>query len=144
MAVSAASWAGNFVGNFITGIENKIPGLQNVVDKMKSIMNQVHQSYNPELPAQTWGKHFVENYASGMKENTTPLETQTNNVKGILSDGVGPNSNIADTNNAGGNKSVVMNFGNINIAKEVDAKNFIDMMKRELTRELQLQQMASI
>lgn len=144
MLADALKWGGGFIGNFISGVEAKIPGLKAAVNTMKSLLNSVHQSYNPELPAQTWGQHFVENYAQGMQQTAPQLATQTQNVKTILTDNFTGNKGVASSGSSSGGGGVVMNFGDIHIAKEVDGEAFIQRMKNAMTREMQLASVGSL
>lgn len=149
MVADALRWGGGFIGNFISGITAKIPGLQAAVNTMKRLLASVHQSYNPELPAQEWGQHFVENYAQGMQQKNPALANQAQGVKTILTDnfsgsGLGSSSTPSQGGAASGGGSVVMNFGDIHIAKEVDGDTFIQKMKDAMTREMQLASVGSL
>lgn len=159
---AATTWGKDLIQNLTSGILGKIPVLSAAIASAKAIMNQIHQSYNPELPAQLWGQHFLENFASGMKDATPKVVLQTENVKtslrrpmlsmigeGNANEAVVPvQSNqsvpVQTGGNGGGQTNVTFNFGDINIAKEVDGDRFIAKMKDQLTREIQLQQLASL
>lgn len=159
---AATNWGAGLIQNLSSGILGKIPVLSSAIASAKAIMNSIHQSYNPELPAKQWGQHFLENFASGMKEATPKVTLETENVKTSLSrpmlsmigegnanEAVVPvQSNqsvpVQTGGNGGGQTNVTFNFGDINIAKEVDGDRFIARMKEQLTREIQLQQLASL
>lgn len=159
---AATNWGAGLIQNLSSGILGKIPVLSSAIASAKTIMNSIHQSYNPELPAKQWGQHFLENFASGMKDAAPKVVLQTENVKTSLSrpmlsmigegnanEAVVPvQSNqavpVQTGGNGGGQTNVTFNFGDINIAKEVDGDRFIARMKEQLTREIQLQQLASL
>ncbi len=67
-AGDAAVWGEDFVKNLGSGMNNNQSWLSSAVDNIKSIMSQVHQSYNPLLPAQLWGQDFVGNISQGLKD----------------------------------------------------------------------------
>lgn len=62
----AIKWGRDFVANITTGMNSNKGLLQNAVTGLANIMSQVHQSYNPLLPAERWGKGFVANLQAGV------------------------------------------------------------------------------
>lgn len=163
-ASAAIVWGQDLIANLSSGVWGKMPLLQSAISKAKELMNSIHQSYNPELPAQLWGQHFLENFSAGMKNSMPKLEVQTQEVKGSLQNNFAQNGELAKviTGNqptlavpasnqtvqpavdSGKQITVNMSFGDVNIAKEVDAESFFTKMEDRLTRAIQLQQLGSI
>lgn len=151
LASAAVSWGANFVESYRGGILQKIPLLQTAVNQLKNIIKQSHQSYNPELPAQTWGSHFIENYVSGINAKMQQLQTATSGVISTLS-GTDIRTPAMATSaipapqaaEIGGGNGINFNFGNISISKAVDGEAFLNDMERRLTRIIQLQGLGSV
>lgn len=81
MANNALIWGREFVTNLQSGIIGKIPFLSSAVSRVASVLNMVHQSYNPLLPAQTWGADFVANYGTGIKGKLPNLNAALGQVE---------------------------------------------------------------
>lgn len=64
---AAIEWGKHLITNFASGVMAGIPALTAAVGVAKLVMNTIHQSYNPELPAQLWGEHFILNFTAGLE-----------------------------------------------------------------------------
>ena len=94
-AGSALEWGQHLIANLSSGIWGKMPVLSTAIAGAQAIMNKIHQSYNPELPAQLWGEHFLENFAAGMKDSAPKVFAQTNEMKAALKAEYGSDGEIS-------------------------------------------------
>lgn len=92
---SAITWGEHLISNLSSGIWGKMPVLDVAIAGAQAIMNMIHQSYNPDLPAQLWGQHFLENFAAGMKDSAPKVFTQTEEMKAALRAEYGSDGDIA-------------------------------------------------
>ena len=83
-ANQSSNWGSHLILNFARGMASSMPALQGQVNEAKAIQNQIHQSYNPELPAKLWGQHLLENFANGMKDTQPKLFAETEEVKALI------------------------------------------------------------
>lgn len=94
-AGSALEWGQHLIANLSSGIWGKMPVLSTAIAGAQAIMNKIHQSYNPELPAQLWGEHFLQNFAAGMKDSAPQVFAQTAEMKEALKAEYGSDGEIA-------------------------------------------------
>lgn len=90
----ASSWGNHLTSNFAAGMSAGMNALRDKIKEMKGLISEVHQSYNPELPAQEWGQHLLENFATGMRNTQPKLFAQTEEVKKIIRDKFGDDGQI--------------------------------------------------
>lgn len=83
-AKGATLWGNHLIENLSKGIWARLPLLGGAIAAAQLIMNKIHQSYNPELPAQLWGEHFLENFVAGMKESQPKVFAQTEEMQKAL------------------------------------------------------------
>lgn len=83
-AQSALTWGEHLIANLSSGIWAKMPILGSAIAGAQQILNRIHQSYNPELPAQLWGEHFLQNFAEGMKASAPKVFAETEDMKAAL------------------------------------------------------------
>lgn len=83
--VSAAlSWGAHLIENLARGIKGSMPVLNGAIALAKAAMLSIHQSYNPEIPAQLWGEHFLQNFAAGMQNSAPKVFAETDQMKAAL------------------------------------------------------------
>lgn len=101
VAGSAFRWGSALVSNLVGGINTKKGALSTAISGLQNIMSRVHQSFNPEVPAQIWGKHFVENLVVGIESAESDIEVK---IEDIIGDFNGLVEGFANLNIEAGNE----------------------------------------
>jgi hypothetical protein len=81
---AASKWGADMMQNLMNGIWGRIPALNKVMASVKYVLQSIHQSYNPELPAEKWGQDFMENYAQGVWIGSKKVNVQIAKIKTAL------------------------------------------------------------
>jgi TP901 family phage tail tape measure protein len=71
------------IKNLIAGLESKLNNMSGAVKSAWDIIvNYLHQSYNPLLPAEKWGGELIDNYVTGLKKGMPLLNNQLSSLSG--------------------------------------------------------------